>query len=100
MQRDTYDRILATCKARSSGGTGRGTWCIIMKKRVGGNMGKGAQQEERQGKKQDKTEHCLQCGIPVLALGRQRLALLGVLPSGAGPKAQMSRASVPFLSLK
>jgi len=42
----------------------------------------------------DKTEHCLLCGIPVLALSRQRLALLGALPSGAGPKAQMSRASV------
>ena len=62
---------------------------------------KGAQQEERQmKKKQDNIEHCFQCGIPVLALGRQRLALLGALPSGAGPKAQMSRVSVLRLSLK
>ena len=49
---------------------------------------------------QYNTEHCLLCGHPVLALGRQRLAPLGALLSGAGPKAQMSRVSVILLSLK
>ena len=50
--------------------------------------------------KQDNTEHYLLCGNPVLALGRQRLAPLGALLSGAGPKAQMSRVSALHLSLK
>ena len=50
--------------------------------------------------KEDNHEHYHQFGALDRDLGRQRLAQLGVLPSGAGPKAQMSRASVPFLSLK
>jgi hypothetical protein len=60
---------------------------------------------ERNKRKQKGQKYYLQelyhqYGAPVLAPGRQRLALLGVRPNGAGPKAQMSRVSVPFLSLK
>ena len=50
--------------------------------------------------REDFQELYHQYGIPVLALGRQRLALLGAVPSGAGAKAHMSRASVGLLSLK
>ena len=50
--------------------------------------------------KEESHEHYHHVGALDRDIGRQRLAQLGVLPSGAGPKAQMSRASVPFLSLK
>ena len=60
----------------------------------------GARQKKRKKAKEDLQELYHQFGAPVIALGRQRLAQYGVLPSGAGPKAPMSRASVLFLSLK
>ena len=50
--------------------------------------------------KEESLEHYHQFEALDKDLGRQRLAQLGVRPNGAGPKAQTSRASVPFLSLK
>ena len=63
-------------------------------------MGKWNATGENEKAREDPQELYHQYGIPVLLIGRQRLAQRGVLPSGVGPKAQMSRASVPFLSLK
>ena len=47
--------------------------------------------------KEDHPEPYHKFGAPVMAPGRRRLAEHGVLPNVAGPKAQMSRASMPFL---
>ena len=50
--------------------------------------------------KEEGQKHSDQSGGPDRDPGKQRLAQLGVLPSGAGPQAQMSRVSVPCLSMK
>jgi len=63
-------------------------------------MGKGKAKENKEKVKEESLEHCHQLGALHKDLGRQRLAQLGVLPNGAGPKAPTSRASVPILLLK